>query len=151
MFDRTKLEAMLSEAVPGVNVASTPVSLEKGDSFRGVFIGIARKQIADTKTGELKAVDYAMFFNGQEILTHMGVMLMDAVRNIPVGASAEVTMTGYKKTAGSGSGPGMKVYTVKVLNVPQVDPHDLFGDGFAVPSLPAPAEGDGEESSEFPF
>lgn len=120
-------------------VTITPKSLimkEIGTKFRGLYLGQSEFTKADPKTGELKVMRTANFYDGEKVLFNMGAQLTRSLAPIRPGISMEIELVELKK---NGAGGETKIYSITPLNIPVKDLRAIFGDVYMIT---APSEAD---------
>lgn len=127
----------LAAAKTTVTITPEPLILEKaGATWRGMFIGLSTFTKTDPKTGEIKTLPLAHFYDGSKILFNMGAQLTRALANLRTGVSVEIVLKELKANAHGGK---TKIYSITPLTVPIKDVNDIFG---GVLSIAAPATSD---------
>lgn len=119
-------------AAAETTVTITPESLimEKvGHKFRGLYLGQSEFTKADKKTGELKVMRVANFYDGEKVLFNMGAQLTRALAPIRPGISLEIELKELKPNDAGGK---TKIYSVTPLNIPVKDLRAIFGEVYLI-------------------
>lgn len=95
---------------PVINLSAEYIELEKvGESFRGIYIGKQRMQIADQTTGEMREIEAVRFLINKQVKINAGVVLVNEIERscINVGTPVEVAYTSKKGN--------VKIYSLTLL------------------------------------
>jgi len=127
----------LANAETTVTITPESLIMEKvGTKFRGLYLGQSEFTKADKKTGEIKMMRVANFYDGEKVLFNMGAQLTRALAPIRPGISMEIELKELKPNDAGGK---TKIYSVTPLNIPIKDLRAIFGDVYMIS---APSEAD---------
>lgn len=128
---------MLKGAQPKIVITPASLIMEKvGDTFRGLYLGQKETTKTDPKTGEVKILQVANFYDGEKVLFNMGAQLTRAIAPLRTGVSVEIKLIELKS---NNKGGKTKIYSVAPLDVPIQDVAELFG-GFLEVTAPKPED-----------
>jgi hypothetical protein len=120
----------LAKAKPTVTITPTPLILEKpGAMFRGMYLGLKTFDKTDPKTGEVKTLPIAHFYDGTGVLFNMGAQLTRAVELLKPGVSVEIVLKELKPNTHGGK---TKIYAISPLDIPVENLGEMFGGMLAI-------------------